>query len=74
MGGRMDAVSFTRKWVKTKQEELETAKKCGPEYRISLKTGLHWPKLAYNDQNASKFKNLCNSVKESSLSNWFIQL
>ena len=28
----MDAVSFTRKWVKTKQEELETAKKCVESY------------------------------------------
>ena len=41
-----------------KSNRVETAKKYGPEHRISLKTGLYWPKLDQNDQNVSKFKNL----------------
>ena len=41
-----------------KCKRAETAKKYGPEHCISLKTGLKQPKMAKNDQTASKFKNL----------------
>ena len=33
-----------------KCKRVETAKKYGPEHRISLKTGLKWTKMAQNDQ------------------------
>ena len=42
---------------KVKCKRAETAKKYGPEHCISLKTGLKQPKMAKNDQTASKFKN-----------------
>ena len=41
-----------------KCNRVETAKKYGPERCISLKTGPKQAKLAQNDQNGSKFKNL----------------
>ena len=50
-----------------KCKRAETAKKFGPEHCITLKTGLKWPKMTKNDQNALKFNNLVNFHKKSLL-------
>ena len=51
-------LEISKNEASVKCKRAETAKKFGPEHRITLKTGLKWPKMTKNDQNALKFNNL----------------
>ena len=47
-------LKISKSEASVKCKRAETAKKYGPEFHISLKTGLKWPKMT---KNASKVKN-----------------